>query len=241
MTKRGEKNIIQETFLTNHHHPYQTSPVHISHGYTGVGEELALHDPRKRKMKRGKKGGKREREREREEITRKMFVNSSFDRGARWWRVPLTRRATVSTPVKEFETRHPLIYHRTKWALMHNGQESSLIRVNRITRGAGDIVRRERKLAEKNARDGDIYIYIREEGWKRYSQGFPYPPPCYRVIFSFPSPRLSFPPPPPPPLLSTTIDLFLLVNPPTCNPLLLLRSQRHVFDDNSFNEIPLLF
>ena len=159
MTKRGEKNIIQETFLTNHHHPYQTNPVHISHGYTGVGEELALHDPRKRKMKRGKKGGKRERERERKEITRKMFVNSSFDRGARWWRVPLTRRATVSTPVKEFETRHPLIYHRTKWALMHNGQESSLIRVNRITRGAGDIVRRERKLAEKNARDGDIYIY----------------------------------------------------------------------------------
>lgn len=38
---------------------------------------------------------------------------------------------------------------------MHNGQESSLIRVNRITRGA-DIVRRERKLAEKNARGGDI-------------------------------------------------------------------------------------
>lgn len=29
---------------------------------------------------------------------------------------------------------------------MHNGQESSLIRVNRIKRGA-DIVRRERKLA----------------------------------------------------------------------------------------------
>lgn len=39
---------------------------------------------------------------------------------------------------------------------MHNGQESSLIRVNRITRGA-DIVRRERKLAEKNARDRGIY------------------------------------------------------------------------------------
>lgn len=100
---------------------------------------------------------------------------------------------------------------------------------------------RKKTGGEKCTRRGYIYIYIREEGWKRYSQGFPYPPPCYRVIFSFPSPRLSFPPPPPPPLLSTTIDLFLLVNPPTCNPLLLLRSQRHVFDDNSFNEIPLLF
>lgn len=60
---------------------------------------------------------------------------------------------------------------------------------------------RKKTGGEKCTRRG----YIREGRGRveRYSQGFPYPPPCYRVIFSFPLPSSP-----------TTIDLFLLSNPP---------------------------
>lgn len=84
---------------------------------------------------------------------------------------------------------------------------------------------RKKTGGEKCTRRG----YIRGRGWKRYSQGFPYPLPCYRVIFSFPTSSL---------LSSST-------SPHDYRPL----SRRQPsylqspprFDDNSFNEIPLLF